>query len=354
MEPFPKTKVPKLPLHPKMQSSICLSLYAKQISKWFDFHGDLRFLQLRGRGNSPVHVFKLEGDQTISLGVFKLEKEAADFEKRWEMLTRMLANGCPCIPPLILNREGACLTSLGEQLYSVWQFLPPDKPKTGASFAQMLTLTADFHAYAKRHGAKGVFRTRKLEECYTLFPELFDLSLFELEKGFYEKKCWKNILYLIGYFSSVSFKRLYDSLPAHLVHGDNHTGNIVFSKGQAYLIDFDQLRTDLRLIDFPIFQEWHLLDEYLVLLKEKQLIPYLEKHYGKLEPAEREYVHTFAILRIVSTLGWLSKRAKESFIESNRDAGMQYKQHFIDLVAELEGVLSSTPASDKIFHILAP
>ena len=303
-------------------TSLCdeLSQHQANIKDAYRIDGTLHFKTLTNSlCNPPVYLYKLEGETEIPIGVLKPEIENHSFaNSRFAMLDEMSQNGFKFHPTIYKNKNGDYLTKFGSTYYSLIEYIIPDPghPEKNMKFADMVTLTARFHA-ASQHLT---YRPELVFSRYDLHMSrqhiIDELDTLGIKTDFFNSKSWQRFLPLYRYFSSPAAKALFALLPKQIINGDNSTGNIIFHAAEAYHIDLDTRRYDVRLYDFSSFIRHStdvIEDEYFKLAESGKLFSIIEEHYNitPLTQIEKDNFHLILAFSYTEFISWALNRIKE-------------------------------------------
>lgn len=255
--------------------------------------------------NPPFIVYSLEGSIRVPMGVIKYEKDKESGEIRMQMLDDLIHKGCRLIPQVFRGNNGAYLIQIKEKFYSCIEYL--EQEKRAITFEEMLQLTSQLHHYIKDcHLARSGFQ-KTLDWFSSKSSVILHLSpqLSNWDPSLCQSPSWKNCVRSARYFISPEFRAIYDLLPVQLIHGDIVDHNIIYSSGgRPYFIDFESMRTDIRLRDFATFISVNFLDHFLTLLENHQLADCLRTYYGELEEIEITYLPQIVLLERCCALAW--------------------------------------------------
>lgn len=293
---------------------ICLFLLAQAFAQEADqnlktfFHTDkpLYLEKLSEESfNPPSLVYALEGSFRVPMGVIKFEKDKTSAEIRMQMLDELIHQGCRLIPLVFRGENGNYLIELKGEYYSCMEYL--EQEKKPISFEEILQLTSQLHQYTKGcHLAPSDFR-KTLDWFSSMSQIILHLSpqLKNWIPSFFNTSSWERCVRSARYFISPEFREIYDRLPVQVIHGDIVDHNIIYSsKGLPYFIDFESMRTDIRLRDFATFSSVNFLDYFLTLFEKDQLEDCLRTYYGELEEIEIAYLPQIVLLERCCALVW--------------------------------------------------
>lgn len=297
-----------------------LKNHQQKIEQLFDVIS-LSFEQLPGCHNAPVHVFHGRGNNRKSLGVFKREKSFSFVEYQMHALAEIKV-GFGHLPKIVRNRAGQYVTKLGENFYTIIEYLKPDpnheERVQNFSFNEMVSLVKEFHNYSERSSYAHQLAKSSLDRCLSDADYFSDHELISWLSTFCSSNEWERVKELHNYFVSASFREIYNSMPKTVLHGDFHLANIIFSQGKPFLIDFEAMRYDVRLWDFaPLCCGRAFVKHYLTLLKTKELFPLIEAHYNPLTTVEKEHFHDIILLRKMYLIGRYLHISKEALIRKD-------------------------------------
>lgn len=326
-----------------LKGDIFSDLYNHQevVRELFDIDGDIRFERLMGGTVSPVYIFRSEDNRNIPFGVFKQAKDISFAEKQMQVLTEMTNNGFEHAACILANKGGEYVTKLGKNSYYCMEYLEPDQKSSQwqISFEEMLELTSRFHFYSKKCAIPDDFQRDKLDECRRCVAYLSDIELKQWDPSLFEADEWEEIVQLGSYFASESFEKIYRHLPTQIIHGDIHRENLVVSKGRPFFIDFDTVRTDVRLLDFAIFSGWNCVDIYLKLLEENNLFTCVQTHYGELESIEKEHYHTIVLFVWINLLAWGLQMLKQYIADQDQEHINEYRDFLANTTKDIQKML---------------
>ncbi len=165
-------------------------------------------------------------------------------------------------------------------------------------------LASRFHSCSKSSNFKNELRSPSLERYSIKNSTDIAPELRKWNPSLFESDAWKNCLKCAAYYTSPSFHDIYEQLPTQVLHGDIHHNNIILSKGKYFLIDFDRVRTDVRLMDFALFLGWTHIDQYIQLTQEGKLFSLFQSCYGSLEDIEKQNLALIISFRRCCAMEW--------------------------------------------------
>ena len=262
-------------------------------------------------------------------------------------IDEMKDNGFEQFPYILKSIKGNYLVKLGEAYFSCIEYLKPDFDQS-SSIEQMFILASNFHANSIKNSSTESLRSRALEKysdesIYHLEPELiaWNSSIFATE-------AWINCVKSAHYFTSQSFLKIYNSLPTQLIHGDITPNNTIISKGKSFLIDFDKVRTDVRLLDFATFSGWNFLERYLSLTEEDRLSSCIQKCYGALEEIEEEYFPLIVLFGRCGVLEWSLRELKQALCDKDLQKQQQFGNILKGTIREINEICKRIPQIKEI------
>lgn len=326
-----------------------LSNHSDQLSAFYSLQGPLVFEKLPGGiSNAPIAVFSKIEEKKIPLGLFKREKNDDQIAAiRLKILSDIRSHAFPYLPLIFKNHKGNFLTKIGHHFYYFLQFLPADHREP--SFEEILDLTGKFHkATQKGIGRAGLLTPTKLDEYLTRSASFFDPWFKEKKPEIFEDPFWNALTKLSQYFNSAAFRSIYEQLPHQLIHGDNNQTNILTSNGTFYLIDFDTVRYDVRLLDLASYFRYGGFEQYLNLTSQKKLITSINTLYGKtsgnLTCLEEKSLHSIVIFSHIEFMAWALEILKQASIDGDQEKEKKFAGYLVEYIDQLRRF-----ASLKIF-----
>lgn len=293
----------------------------------------LVFEELKGGVvNPPLLVSSEEGAPKGVLKGVSQDKESAAFCLK--ILSEIRESGFSHLPQIFKNKEGAFLTDFRGRLSYFMEYLPPDHAPI--TTREMLEVTGEFHRVTCHLEELPFLKKTKWEEFVGRIS-CFDDPWFAINSPqIFSGYKWGKIRELGHYFASESFKKIYESLPKQLVHGDNNQTNVVKSGGNLFLVDFDALRVDTRLIDLASYFRYGGFEDYMRFVKDDELNKIVNNFYGVhagvLSPLEESALPSIVLFSHVEVVSWLMERLKYAAINHDRPMVEQ----FMALITEYE------------------
>lgn len=288
------------------------TLALKKIKSFLNTHHYLCFARLQGGDcNAPILISKFLDSHKIPFAVLKFEPDGIWGEKRMRALGEMRQSGLDQLPCILKDPKGQYLVSLGESSFSCIEYLEPDSDQS-SSIEQMFMLTSAFHAFSKRCPFTDELLSRSIDRYTDENVSTLDPELIKWYSSIFNTEDWANCVKCAHYFTLPAFHTIYDSLPTQLIHGDITAHNTLTSNGKRFFIDFDRMRTDIRLLDFAIFSGWSFLDRYLELVEKGQLVSCIQNCYGPLEEIEYKYFSHIVLFGRCGALKWALRELKRA------------------------------------------
>jgi Ser/Thr protein kinase RdoA (MazF antagonist) len=287
--------------------------------------GQLYFHKLKGGiCNAPVYVYQKQNGIEKPTFVIKQESENYDFANaRFSALDNMTARGFRFNPQIFCNCDGDYLTKLGDDYYSAIEYIPSDPAhqEKDVGFVDMLKLTACFHQYSQ-----GVAYHPALDQSrYALHMSrqniIDEVDRFQIGKDFFKSKKFQRVRVLYKFYETQAAVEMFDRLPKQFIHGDNHQYNLIFHNGEAFYIDLDARRYDVRLYDFSSCIQHgsaRVKQDYLELVRKDELFSTIDLHYGNLTPEEKESFHLILAFSYIEFFSWAMGRIKHDLTSGQR------------------------------------
>jgi len=315
---------------PTVDTFIELQSHADTINYNFNITGNIHFKKLFGGiCNTPIYAYQLIDGKEAPIGVFKAEIESIVFaNSRFKMIELMTADGFKFNPKIFKNKDGNYLTKIGEQYYSLIEYIQPDPvDNTKLNFTELLSLTQRFHAHSQKLGECPDFHLSRYQQHMARQMIIDDIGQFDLPTELFKSKAWQRILPIYHYFCRQEVKEIFDLLPKQVIIGDNQQANLIFHKGEAYYIDLDARRYDLRLYDLTsIIRNGNdqIRNDYLSLTKNGKLFDLIDKEYAinvaPLDANEKKHFHFVLLFAYIEFFSWALNRIKSYLLEDNMQA----------------------------------
>lgn len=301
-----------------------LDQHEAEIRKQYQIpNGRLYFLKLKGGiCNAPVYAYQRQDGNEKPIFVLKLESEEHDFANaRFAALDDMTARGFKFNPKIFRNGDGGYLTKLGDEYYSAIEYIPSDPAhqENDIGLREMLKLTARFH-----QSSQSVAYHPALDQSrYALHMNRQDIinevDSLQIGADFFKSKKFQRMRELYQFYASTAAMEMFDHLPKHFIHGDNHQYNLVFHNNEAFYIDLDARRYDLRLYDLTSCIRHggaRVNQEYFELIKNGELFSTIDLHYGELTSEEKDSFHLILAFSYIEFFSWALGRIKHDGAEN--------------------------------------
>ncbi|MCB9093301.1 MAG: phosphotransferase [Halobacteriovoraceae bacterium] len=288
-----------------------LSTYHEILSQYFSIPEKIFLDKVPGGFvNPPYLVHSL----SRSIGLIKsITTSFAKAEEQLKVIQALYSMGFSHLPQLFINALGNRLSLIGKRYYYLVEYLEKDSMEP--SFEDILRLTGSFHQYTKTLTPSTLLKNTKLDEYLERYTQFLDLDLSTISSRIFPSGLWREILSLADFFASEKFNQLYSKLPKHLIHGDLNQSNILYSHNKLYLIDWDSIRYDVRLLDLASYFRYGGFDKYICLTKEGELFNDIHQHYGILSGTmtsfERENLHLIVAFSHIEFLVWALLQRRE-------------------------------------------
>jgi thiamine kinase-like enzyme len=320
----------------------------RNLKVFLNTEGYLNFEKLDGGdNNAPILIFKLIDFNKIPIGVLKREPNSLRAEKRMTALDEMRSNGFEQLPYILKDIKGNYLVKLGEASFSCIEYLEPDSDQSN-SFEQMFMLASSFHAYSKKSSLTEELRSKSLDKYSNENTSRLDRELLKWNPSIFETGAWQNCVKCASYFTSQEFLKIYNSLPSQLIHGDITPNNTITSKGKSFFIDFDSVKTDIRLLDFATFSGWSFLENYLTLTENDKLLSCIQTCYGNLEEMEKDNFHSIVLFRRCYVLEWSLSELKQALDCKDLKKEQQFGSILQGTIREINEICKRIPQIKKI------
>jgi|GEM_PF-6988062 len=317
------------------------------IKKFLNIEDRVSFERVTGgAANTPIIVFKHVDGLKIPFVVLKRESELMPEGKhiKIQAMDELKESGCHILPRIFKDTDNNYLITVGNDSYSCMEYLESSSKQTYYPLDQKLKLAQILHSYSINSRWRQELLVTSLETFSNENSANLTEELLRWKPSAFETDAWKNCVKCSQYFaSSPSFRDVYNQLPTQVIHGDIHSQNIVFSQGIQYLIDFDNVRTDVRLLEFSTFIGWIDVDPRLKSLGEDELIPYVESHYGKLEESEKQYFYLFLLFGRCCVLEWVLGELKQALCANDLEKAEKLANIFDDTMNFIHQVCTRIP-----------
>ncbi len=316
-----------------------------------DHHLDFEILT-GGAFNPPALVSRWDSSNKVPLGVVKLEQEALQAAMRMKTLDTMRNQGCDLLPRTLQSPKGEYLANLGGRWYSCMEYLIAEE-KPFISFEEMLRLTSKFHTYSKTCCLTESHFRRTLDYFLEVCSAISDPNpqLMQWDPSIFNTIAWENSVQCTQYLTSPLFRKIYDSLPMQLIHGDIAPHNVIFSSGKPFLIDFESMRMDIRLRDFATFSAEYFLDQFLDLSEKDQLIPYIQENYGELEAIEKDYLPFIVLLERCAALAWRLQVLAQAMSTQDAQKMQELHLHILITLDQINKICRLPAIQSQIFNV---
>lgn len=327
------------------------------ISRYFCLENPLFLRPLSGGiDNTPVYVFTKKNGEEIPFGVFKKEKQNERFViNRFLFLEEIKNRGFQELPKIIKNINGEYLTNVNGEKYSCFEYLEPDSQEEEVSFSFMLELIGRFHGAALHLPNAKILNARMLDVLKKRKHFFLDPRLKEVDPSLFGTPLWEQVIALSDFYISPEFEEIYNSLPMQIIHGDTHLGNIVKSKNQFYLIDFDLMRYDIRLWDLVSCIAFSFFDEFLEKAKNGSFSSFIESYYElggiKLENCEKKYLYEIVKFRKVEVMSLFLEMMHAGIVNQNEAQFKQFREILMKEMADVEQLLTQIPQASVRYPI---
>ncbi len=321
-----------------LMSDYCseLSDHVVEISELYELPSDLTFKTLEGGvTNPPVAVFAK--DKTDPLGIFKVEKDISIAAIRMKILSEIKSKSFQSLPLIFKDQRERYVTKIGDHFYSFMEFLSPDF--RSITFKEMLELTGHFHHAVYSIVCPSILQRSKLDEFLTRYDIFFDPWFKQYNADIFQSSFWVEIIQLSHYFASDQFHCIYTNLPSQMIHGDNNQTNIVVSRNMPYLIDFESLRRDVRILDLASYFRYGGFNTYIDLIEQGNLVTMINDFYGtvagKLTPQEEQSLHLVVAFSHIEFMSWALQVLKQAVIEKNQHKENEFVGYIIQYINQL-------------------
>lgn len=296
---------------------------------------------LGGYANAPILIYKGIDLDKVPFAVLKRALNPKLDEIRMQLINEIRKNG-NCHLPNIFNDGEGYLVKLGSDSFYCMEYLKPDSDAPLIlTFEQMLELTSNFH-----QASSDLWEKSLLSNVLTGYSAYYSTSLApELEEWrlSIEPAIWDACVKCAHYFTTSTFHSIYDQLPKRILHGDIHRYNVISSEGNLFLIDFDRLRIDARLLDFTVFSGGSFLQEYLKHTQDGDLFSLIKSHYGPLDPIEEEIFHFIVLFERCEGLEWALGEFKEAIRAEDTEKIDRFTRFLRDITFCIYGIYSGIP-----------
>lgn len=296
-----------------------------------------------GSFNPPSLVYSLEESIRVPIGVIKFEKDKASAEIRMQILDDLIHRGCSLIPHVFRGKDGNYLLELQGKYYSGIEYL--EQEKRPISFEEMLQLTSQLHQTTKEiHLPLSGFR-KTLDWFTSMSQGILELSpaLKKWNPSLFTTSSWEECVRSANYFISPEFRAIYDQMPMQVIHGDIVDHNIIYTKEKrSYFIDFESMRTDIRLRDFATFSSVNFLDQFLTLVEIRQLENCLRTNYGELEDIEVTYFPHIVLLERCCALAWAIDELAKALAKQDEKQLALFSQRTAEAISQIHRIYPVT------------
>jgi len=308
-------------------------------------HNPLTFSMLKGGNkNCPILVTKHDGNRALPFAVLKRESKPQSATARLRIIDMMQRQGCRQLPHIFKSKDNAYLVPVGKNIFSCMAYIKSDvEGRSLFTLDQMFELVRAFHAHSRLVpeiedlGARDIDRYSDIKYAQ-LAPELMAWN-----SALFTSEAWGRCVKCARYFIQPSFRAIYNQLPVHVVHGDIHSGNVIVSNGQHFLVDFDLLKKDIRLLDFVTFAGSINLDEFLRVVEEGRLSSFIHAHYGNLEEIEEKYLPFIVLFGRCCALSWSLGVLKEAIVNKDAEKIAHFKAFVESRIHEIDRLYTHIP-----------
>lgn len=339
--------------------SICCALgldvneaYAslQNLKLFLNINDHLSFRILKGGScNAPIVISRISYSQVIPIAVLKLEPKREWALLRLKALEEMRENEFYEIPNIFISSSGEYLVQLGDDFYSCMEYIEPDE-NSSLTFENMVSLTRRFHMYSYSCLTEQALTLRTLDTHSTLNILQLTQELYRWNPSIFFSDSWDICVKCAQFFNTPTFRHIYDRLPTQIIHGDLTPNNVVVSKGHSYLVDFEMLRTDIRLLDFAFFTGWSFLDRYIDLIKNDQFGLTLQFCYGSLEDIEKQYFHLIVMFGRCGVLDWALSELKQALYENDLEKQQKFQGIVERTIHEINTIYNAIPELRDMLH----
>lgn len=334
-----------------------LTEHAVEIQDLFQLPPGLVFEKIeKGLINPPILVSTTDQNRKTPFGVFKQIKtnlQACALQLR--LLSEIKSNSFFQIPRIFKDKYGCYVTRIGDHFYSLIEYIPADP--TEPSFEEMLHLTGEFHHKTASLTPSEQIQYSKLDEFRSRSHLFSDPWFQSYDPLFFSTSYWKKVVELSHYFESNSFQLLYQKLPMQLIHGDNNQTNVLLSEGSAYLVDFDAVRIDVKLLDLATYFRYGGFEDYLHLSQKNKLLEKIEQLYGKYSSSlsflEERHLHTLVAFSHLEFISWALKMLKSASLKKDVEKEREMRSYLTTYIDQINQLLPLLP-KEVLIHLTSP
>jgi len=321
----------------------------QRLKSFIKFEGELSFEQYYGSDcNPPILVYKTQDHQKIPIYVLKQEADPNAAQKRLHALDEVKSLGFDQLPLILKDLYGNYTLQLGERFFSCLEFIPSDPIQTH-SLENLLQFTSTFHGYSRSYSRAEELRGNLAEKyANQTYMEELDPLHTQSHPFIFQTEEWKICAHCSQYFNSSSFRKIFDSLPTQVIHGDLSPFNVIVSKGKQFLIDFDTLNTDVRILDFSVFLGWSYLDDFLTLVETDKLNSYIHMYYGDLEEIEYEHLPLIVLFCRCCVIHWSLQEIKQALQNKDSSKQQQFVRILESTIIEINKIYTRLPQVKEI------
>ena len=207
----------------------------------------------------------------------------------------------------------------------------------------MLKLTARFHQYSQ----DVTYQPALDQSRYALHMKrqsiIDEIDQFQIGADFFKSGKFKRVHQLYNFYATRTAAAMFERLPKQFIHGDNHQFNLVLRNGEAFYIDLDARRYDVRLYDFSSMIRHgseQVNQDYLALTRKGQLFATIDQHYGELTSDEKNSFHLILAFSYIEFFSWALCRMKYNLANNEGEAA----EHLLALIVD---------KSDQLLQLMA-
>ncbi|MDH5656240.1 MAG: serine/threonine protein kinase [Spirochaetia bacterium] len=263
----------------------------------FDFHPTGHYLALNSFENR-VYDIKLEDGEHLIIKFYRPGRWSKNqIQEEHDFLLELKANDIPVCAPMVLN-DGQTIHSAEEVYFAIW-------PRTGGRSAdefsdEQVQILGRLVARIHNVGDSKISSERICldSDSYGRLPLKFLLDNQIIPET--ARNRYQTAVYNI----SEIYETLAKEIPAHRIHGDCHTGNLLYGDQGWFFLDFDDFLTGPPVQDIWMF--FSSRDENGI--RQRNLFLDAYRHFRDFHPSWLSLIEPLRALRYIHYAAWIARR----------------------------------------------